>query len=64
LIGLIEYLRRIIDDYWLLVFGICWVLFWAQPIKNRRTGEPMSRKDRLLVSLIGFIAIIGWYTTR
>jgi hypothetical protein len=61
---MIEFLRRIIDEYWLLVFGLSWVLFWFQPIKNRRTGEPMSRKDRFLVSLIGFVAIIGWYIQR
>ena len=64
MLGLIESLQRIVADYWLLVFGVCWVLFWAQPIKNRRTGTPMSGKDRLLVSLIGIVAIIGWFTTR
>ena len=64
MLGLIESLQRIVADYWLLVFGVCWVLFWTQPIKNHRTGEPMSRKDRFLVSLIGFVAIIGWYIQR
>jgi hypothetical protein len=61
---MIESLRRIIDEYWLLVFGVIWILFWARPVKNRRTGQPMSLKDRFLVSLIGFIAIVGWYTMR
>jgi hypothetical protein len=55
-----------IHNPWLLIFGVGWVVFCAMPIPivNKRTHEPISWKDRVLFSLIGFVVILAWYSVH
>jgi len=55
-----------IHDPWLICFAVAWILFCCLPIAITHKGvrKPLSKRDRIIFSGIGWLLLLLWYSLR